>query len=467
MACCLWRYRCRILLCLCTPCILFGCLFIYLALAVCLSMTYSIAPVGLPLLPPYFVAPGATNSGLLAPYPINSFWKYELNKEAHWNMIQQLIDRQHNPILQPRMGTSGNFSSLDNSSSDSIQQQKVGCFPNYEVIWTLSDYFSLPSQMQRFVISMHCRDYPLLIDQPRVCGNASQQHQMEAPMLLLAIKSQAPNFENRQAIRKTWGRSGLVKGKVGKGGQVRRVFLLAKNHSGHNLDTVKSLKEEGRKYGDILMWDFFDTFFNLTLKDVLFWDWFSKNCQDTRFVFKGDDDVFLRTPVLLDYLQKVEVEAHANTSGHSRPIEDFFVGDVITSAAPMRSQTTKYYIPDSFYNGMYPSYAGGGGVVYSGALVLRLLEVSKRVHLFPIDDVYLGMCLQRLGVVPIHHPAFLTFDFPNDEAKKPCAYQTILLVHKRTPKEIRKLWVKTKNPSYKCRKVALRSDQSEKEKKGT
>ena len=41
---------------------------------------------------------------------------------------------------------------------------------------------------------------------------------------------------------------------------------------------------------------------------------------------------------------------------------------------------------------------------------------------------------------PIHHYGFLTFDFPNGDAKKPCAYHTILLVHKRTPKEILKLW---------------------------
>ncbi|XP_015460576.3 N-acetyllactosaminide beta-1,3-N-acetylglucosaminyltransferase 2 [Astyanax mexicanus] len=467
MASFLCRYRRRILLCLCTPCILLACLFIYVALAVCLSMTPSNTPVGAPPLPPYFIASGATNSGLLAPYPINSFWKYELSNEAHWNMIQHVIDRQHNPILRPRNGILGNYSRVDNSSAD-LTQQKPGCFPNYDVIWSLSDYFSLPSQIQRFVISMHCRDYPVIIDQPRVCGNASQQHQAEGLMLLLAIKSQAPNFENRQAIRKTWGRSGLVKGQVGKGGQVRRVFLLAKNQSGHDLDTVKKLKEESKKFGDIIMWDFLDAFFNLTLKDILFWDWFSKNCHNTRFVFKGDDDVFLRTPVLLDYLQKVEAEARLNGSRRGKPLEEFYVGEVITSAAPLRSKTTKYYIPDSFYKGMYPSYAGGGGVVYSGALVLRLLEVSKRVHLFPIDDVYLGMCLQRLGVIPTHHPAFLTFDFPNDEGKKPCAHHTIVLVHKRSPKEMRKLWVKTQNPSYKCRKVTLRKDpEKEIEKKET
>ncbi|KAL7863020.1 hypothetical protein SRHO_G00120040 [Serrasalmus rhombeus] len=461
MACCLCQYRCRILLCICTPCILLGCLFIYITLAVCLSINSSTTPVGVPRnppLPPFFIASGLNKSGILAPFPIKSFWKYDLSKEAHWNLIQYVMDRQHSPILHPRTNASQNISDLDRYSRST--QQSSGCFPNYEMIWTVSDYFSLPAHIQRFVISMHCRDYPLLIDQPRVCS----KHQSEAPMLLLAIKSQSSNFENRQAIRKTWGRSGWVKGRVGKGGHVRRVFLLGRNHSGHNPGIEKNLREESNRYGDLLMWDFLDTFFNLTLKDVLFWDWFSKNCWDTRFVLKGDDDVFVRTPALLDYLNNMEA-VRSNTSGQSKTMEDFVVGDVIASAVPSRLQSSKYFIPDSFYKGMYPLYAGGGGVVYSGALVLRLLQVSKRVHLFPIDDVYLGMCLQRLGVVPIHHPAFLTFDFPEGEAKEHCANHTVLLVHKRSPKEMQKLWVETLRPSRKCRNTVLRDELLEKKKK--
>lgn len=455
MASSLWQYRCRLLLCIFSPCIVVGCLFIYIALALYLSM--KISPFGLhggPTLPPFFVASGASNSGLLAPYPIKSFWRQELTKEGHWNLMQLTIDRQHNPILQPRRNTSLSDNNLDNSSSISTQHG-VGCFPNYEAIWTVSEFFSLPAQIQRFVISMHCRDYPLLIDQPRVCNKTLEKRPTEDPMLLLAIKSQVENFENRQAIRQTWGRSGRVRGQVEKGGQVRRVFLLGKNHSEPDPETLKNLKAESERYGDVIMWDFLDTFFNLTLKDVLFWDWFAKHCRHIRFVFKGDDDVFVRTPALLDYLNEEE-RVISNSSGHSKVMEDFVVGDVITSASPSRTQTNKYFIPHSFYKGVYPSYAGGGGVVYSGSLVLRLLDVSKRVHLFPIDDVYLGMCLQRLGVVPVHHPAFLTFDFPKNEAKEPCAQHTILLVHKRSPKEMRRLWADTRRLNPECRNTALR-----------
>ncbi|KAK3564316.1 hypothetical protein QTP86_012398 [Hemibagrus guttatus] len=294
-------------------------------------------------------------------------------------------------------------------------------------------------------------DYPLLIDQPAVCDQTEKP-----PMLLLAIKSQVPNFKNRQAIRMSWGYSGLMRGQVGEGGIVCRLFLLGKIDEEFN----ENIKKESEMYGDILMWDFMDTFFNLTLKDILFWNWFSEHCQNARFVFKGDDDVFVRTPVLLDYLEDQE-RLYMKKHGHTKKMDDFLVGDIITSALPLRLETNKYFIPESFYKGLYPTYPGGGGVVYSGALVPKLLQMSKRVHLFPIDDVYLGMCLQRLGVIPVNHPAFLTFDFNEEEAKEPCAHHTILLVHKRSPLEMLKLWTETLTPSDECQKTALRTGEKE------
>ncbi|TSK28118.1 N-acetyllactosaminide beta-1,3-N-acetylglucosaminyltransferase 2 [Bagarius yarrelli] len=390
----------------------------------------------------HYVASGTTNSSTLASYPAQPFWKQDLDKAAFWNLIQHVMDRQHNPILQD----------LTNISLKSnITLDRNGCFPNYKGISKISGYFTLPDQMQRFIISMHCRDYPLLINQPAVCAKMD-----EPPMLLLAIKSQVPNFENRQAIRMSWGYSGLMKGQKGRGGIVLRVFLLGKTDQ----ELGARIKEESKMYGDIIMWDFMDTFFNLTLKDILFWNWFPKHCQNARFVFKGDDDVFVRTPAVLDYLEDQE-KLIFKKHGHFKKIEDFIVGDIITAAVPLRSETNKYFIPDSFYKGIYPTYPGGGGVIYSGALVPKLLQISRRVHLFPIDDVYLGMCLQRLGVIPINHPAFLTFDFTSKEANEPCAHHTILLVHKRSPLEILKLWTETSIPSRECTNTTIRTEDKE------
>uniref|UniRef100_A0AAV2IZ74 Hexosyltransferase n=1 Tax=Knipowitschia caucasica TaxID=637954 RepID=A0AAV2IZ74_KNICA len=201
-------------------------------------------------------------------------------------------------------------------------------------------------------------------------------------MLLMAIKSQLANFENRQAIRETWGRSGHVSGEYNiRGGLVRTVFLLGKQESKPHLDMDILLRDESRKYGDILQWDFKDTFFNLTLKDVLFWRWLEQYCPKAVFVFKGDDDVFVRTDALMDYLNK-QWEEHSLWQVYANETDkgmDLIIGEVINNARPNRDPSTKYFIPESFYHGAYPTYAGGGGVVYSGSLALRLKERDNPV----------------------------------------------------------------------------------------
>ncbi|XDV37662.1 hypothetical protein PO909_007228, partial [Leuciscus waleckii] len=446
----LCRYRWRIMFFgfLCT---LVLPMYIYVSMVMIYVLKHG-APGGVvhPVLQTHFTASGLKFSSTLAPHPVKSFWRNELNSGALWNIIQYMIDSQHNPIINPNLAVNPPSISYKTERS---RRSGNGCSPDFEINNTMPDFFTLPMQMKDFVTSMYCREYPLIIDPLDVCDGGPLAKN-RAPTLILAIKSLTADFVNREAIRETWGRSGRIKTRDGRQRLVRRVFLLGMSK---HLHIEEKLQLESDKYGDIIQWEFMDTFFNLTLKDVLFWDWFSRRCPHARFIFKGDDDIFMRTPALLDYLLAEEGNrSFSNGSRRSNKMETFVVGDVINSAGPMRSNGSKYYIPESFFKGIYPSYPGGGGVVYSGSLAHRLLEMSQKVHLFPIDDVYLGMCLQRLGVYPIHHPAFLTFDFPKDEPKEPCANHTFLLVHKRSPAEMFQLWTETSNPSSECRNATLR-----------
>ncbi|TRY54147.1 hypothetical protein DNTS_034830 [Danionella cerebrum] len=424
------RSRCNgKLLCLCLlPCVMVSHLLVYIMVSIFVAVSYS---PPLPQLPLHYIATGASkNSGSLASHPVRPFWNLRREDGALWNRLQHIWDRENNPILNSN-------STLYKTTSQDLQHQQgrksTGCEQNRAWASTVPDFNILPEQMKNFVLSMHCKDYTILVDQPNICS--------ETPFLLMAIKSQVGNFENRQAIRETWGKRGrLQKDNGGQDWLVQTVFLLARQDmdTGPHPDLSALLKLETTTHKDILMWDFKDTFFNLTLKDVLFWDWFSKHCSHAPFVFKGDDDVFVRTKAMLDYIDQEIVEKIQRNK--TKELDEFVVGDVIANAWPNRQPNTKYYIPESFYRGTYPAYPGGGGVVYSGALAMRLQRVSNWVSLFPIDDVYLGMCLHRLGVSPSHHSGFLTFDLPADMREKPCAYRNVLLVHRRTPKEMLTLW---------------------------
>ncbi|XP_039669636.1 N-acetyllactosaminide beta-1,3-N-acetylglucosaminyltransferase 2-like [Perca fluviatilis] len=439
MAWCYYRWR-RVLICVCTPCISLALLFVYVTVMLCMATN------------------GTTTSGLDAVHFVASgnnpktFWELHLHGDAFWNRLQRTLDNHFNPILclnnTKRGFENGTFHKplLTQGFSKVINSDS-----------TRRNFDQLPQQIQEFISHMQRRDYPALLQPDGVCG-AGTKEEKEAPLLLLAIKSTGQNFFNRQAIRRTWGQAKWVAGpkRNGNGGEgggyVRRVFLLGKGSTeelGVNASVL--LQMESKQYGDILQWDFKDTFFNLTLKDVLFWSWFKRSCGRTRFVFKGDDDVFVNTPKMISYLQDQLKKPRAH-----KTLQDFMVGDVIAAAVPIRFNKSKYFIPDSFYKGFYPMYAGGGGVVYSGLLAKRLHDMSKRLNLFPIDDVYVGMCMVRLNAHPVHHPAFLTFDFPNKEEEELCSYHTILLVHKRSPDEVVKLWAHVKKTQAQCWDVPLR-----------
>ena len=451
MAKCFCRWR-NLLICVCSPCIFLVVLLVYITLAVCLTQprtsgsgTMSISHIT------HFIAQGTHRNVSWAPLP-NRFWDPQTNLGV-WNLLQLSTDRSINPILRPymhsRLPDRGTNTSRDPrpagaSVAPGTREPQLG---------------RLAGDIQEFARYMHKRDYPVVTEPRDACGVGSvDDDDHNSTLLLLVIKTTMQNLENRQTIRRTWGQAGWVDGQRGAGGgYVRRVFLLGTDHRSSSRDNSSTertdvLTSEARQYGDILQWDFHDSFFNLTLKDVLFWRWFYRGCRRTRFVFKGDDDVFVNTPALVDYLRQRLVDP-------GTAMESFMVGDVIGAAKPSRNNKSKYFVPEAFYAGSYPPYPGGGGVVYSGILTKLLHLVSKRVHLYPIDDVYVGMCLLKLNHHPYHHPAFLTFDFHGDEEKEPCAYHRTVMVHKRMPGQVAQLWAQLKERQRLCWNVTLREER--------
>lgn len=280
------------------------------------------------------------------------------------------------------------------------------------------------------------RKFNLLINQPKKCMRSS-----ERPFLLVAIKSLVEEFDRREIVRKTWGREGLVNGM-----QVQRVFLLGVPKNKTTLPTWEILiRQESQLYRDILLWDFMDTFFNLTLKEIHFLSWAVEFCSRTKFIFKGDADVFVNMENIVNFLESCN------------PSEDLFVGDIIYNAQPIRIRKSKYYIPITMYGlDMYPAYAGGGGFLLSISTLKKLAQACTQVELFPIDDVFLGMCLQRINVKPVLHEGFKTFGIPKPSAAPnlqtfdPCFYKDLMVVHGLKIAEIWLMWNLLHNPRLSC-----------------
>ncbi|XP_038663817.1 N-acetyllactosaminide beta-1,3-N-acetylglucosaminyltransferase 2-like [Scyliorhinus canicula] len=348
------------------------------------------------------------------------FWKPLVHIKPYWNREQHKLDELYNPIT----AALHNRTVMENLNITTMYT----CEPNAQLKDEISNFDSLPDRFKDFLTYLRCRSYPLIIDQPTKCQNK--------PVLLLAIKSLESHFDRRQAIRQSWGNEGTIGNKT-----VARIFLLGKSSPADDFPNLSNmLKFESNQHRDILLWDYRDTFFNLTLKEVLFLEWVSKSCSDIQYIFKGDDDVFVNTVQIIEYLNTLDKDK----------AKDLFIGDVITNAGPHREKKLKYYVPESIFEGVYPPYAGGGGFLYSGYLAKRLHNVSYQVALYPIDDVYTGMCLRKLGLAPEKHKGFRTFDILQKDRHVTCAYKNLILVHSRNPQEMIRIWSRLQDPKLKC-----------------
>ncbi|XP_061828337.1 N-acetyllactosaminide beta-1,3-N-acetylglucosaminyltransferase 2 [Nerophis lumbriciformis] len=304
---------------------------------------------------------------------------------------------------------------------------------NQEALETnVPDVATYPLFFRRFLQGMKCRSPPLLIDQPAKCEEARGAN---ATFLLFAIKSRPGNFERRQAVRETWGREQLHGGRL----SVRTVFLVGAA-SADDPDLGPLLAFEAGLYGDLLQADFHESLFNLTLKMNAFLRWTLHRCPRVSFVFSGDDDVMVNTPALLRYLESLLPPRAAR----------LYAGQVIRTATPLRDPNSKYFIPMSFYDGPYPVYVGGGGFLVSGALLRPLYSACRAVPFFPIDDVYVGMCFAALRVSPEAHAGFHTFDIREKDRDNLCAYRSLILVHRRSPQQVKKIWRGLQSPLLTC-----------------
>ncbi|KAG8448822.1 hypothetical protein GDO86_015770 [Hymenochirus boettgeri] len=331
----------------------------------------------------------------------------------------------HDMAQQLRRLVDTSDSYWNNAEQQLLESENMRAWPCRTANEPFKEITDYPESLQIFLQNGGCREYSLIIDQPRKC-----QH--NKTFLLLAIKSSPQNFAQRQAVRNTWGTERCYGER-----SVKLVFLLGVA-SGPDLSAL--LWYEDGQYHDLIQWDFIDTFFNLTLKDQLFLGWAKKHCPGARYILKGDDDVFVRTPEIVKELSLLD----------RQKTRALYMGHVVTSAKPYRDPQSKYYIPHSFYAGSYPPYAGGGGYVFSGALTPWLYQVSHFVAPFPIDDVYTGMCFMALGLKPTSHPGFQTFEVPIKKSDLCCPKKQLLLVHKKTPQEILQMWTELKGHVLHC-----------------
>ncbi|XP_066266184.1 beta-1,3-galactosyltransferase 1-like [Branchiostoma lanceolatum] len=225
-------------------------------------------------------------------------------------------------------------------------------------------------------------NYTFLINNPEKCGDNDV-------FLLVMVTSIPRNHAQRLAIRNTWGNESNVQGTV-----IKTVFAVGMTS---DASVQRSLEQENSVYKDIIQENFIDSYRNLTIKTAMCLKWASGFCPMAKFVLKADDDTFVNVFNLVKHL------AGLNATQARR----FVTGRVYTGGKPVRKTymvhekrwclTRKDYPRDTF-----PRYPGGYAYVISNDITRLIYEVSLTVQYLFIEDVNLGLCLEKLGIDPVH-----------------------------------------------------------------
>lgn len=315
-------------------------------------------------------------------------------------------------------------------------KESFKCEPNLTAA-SLPGVNEYPNFMKDMLLYRHCRNYPLILDVPDKCGGT------EKPMdifLLLVIKSSSTSYERREVLRKTWAQERIYNGMW-----IRTIFMLGTNGEGFEKERWnKVIAAEQKRYNDILQWDFMDTYFNLTLKQSLIFDWLDKNCRQFRFLFDGDDDIFVSTENLVDYLQSLDNDGSKHLyAGH------------LMWGNPIRDPHTKYFVPKTLYEpDEYAPYCSGAGYFMSRYTAMALHKASKRVPLITMEDAYMGLCLQEAKLEPRHHIGVMPFGWKLPTKKidqlDPCFFRNVLVLHRLVSSDMFVVWDRMHDPNLKC-----------------
>lgn len=268
-------------------------------------------------------------------------------------------------------------------------------------------------------------NYSFVINEPEKC-------QKENAFLVLMIPVAPGNMAARDAIRSTWGSERSVADKI-----VSVLFLIGLPTSQDSEKLQEDLLQESEKYHDILQGDFWDSYYNLTIKTVVMLEWLSVYCQNASYAMKIDSDMFLNVKNLVNMLLPA-------------PKQNYMTGLVARTAMVLRDPRSKWYLPKTVYSpNHYPPYALGLGYVFSLELAGKLVEAAQRVKPVYIEDVYIGLCMNHLGIALTDPPDGGQFNvFPVDYNR--CRYSKLIATTTRSLNNQVDFWRDLQTPGPYC-----------------
>ncbi|XP_077988091.1 beta-1,3-galactosyltransferase 5-like [Glandiceps talaboti] len=284
---------------------------------------------------------------------------------------------------------------------------------------------------------INLNDFPFVVSPGNICNDPNT-------FLFTFVTTIHDHVEKRATIRSTWASVKQVDDK-----KIETVFILGKSY---NAGETRKILREFHTFQDIILADFDEHYLNLTLKTMIGMKWVKTFCPHVRYVLKTDDDVFV------NYLSLVRELAWQPTNGLA-------IGYLNRNASVERNTTQKWYTPKDIYpHSTYPSYLQGQGYVLSNDVVSNVYNVSSQMQYINWEDVYVGLCLERLSVKLSHEERFEDYTRWNNRQSDglPCSLHNIFTLHGVDVNALKKQWQRLleEKERAQCRKSSVKSATS-------
>lgn len=203
------------------------------------------------------------------------------------------------------------------------------------------------------------------------------------PYFITLVHSYPSDIELRTAARDTWAHSDK---------RTNTFFLLGISM---NMTQQQEIEKENSEYNDIIQGNFIDTHRNQTFKHFMALKWFTENCQNTQYLLKIDQKVYVNMPNVYNFLQQ------------NNETEEFLMGIFVqtqeTPRTGMNSVTESEYPPDYI-----PNYANKSTIIYSNDTAKDLYRNSLISKFFWIEDIFItGLVRSQINVAVTDLKPFL------------------------------------------------------------
>ena len=216
-------------------------------------------------------------------------------------------------------------------------------------------------------------DAHFLINPSHLCSERGSP-----PEVVFLVMSAVNASLLRNIVRSTWGAYSLMNGR-----RFAIVFVLGQSLSDEDNDEVI---KESRRFKDVFVGDFIDSYHNLTIKTMVAYNWVAKACPRVSFVIRVTDDILFSFK---------KVEKHLAASQKKKVM----FGPMFYNVYAVQGNKWSFTSPVKWpRNMLWDSIVHGTFLALSMDVVRDFTILSCKVAPLWPDDIYIAVLAEMLDI---------------------------------------------------------------------